>query len=223
MERTDRVGSSSDAGHQGIRKPAVVLFLELLFDFVSDHALEISHDGRKGVGTDGGTDQVVRVTHVRDPVGHGFVDGILQRALTFFDGHDLGAERVHSEDVQLLPFAIHGTHVNGAIQSQHGAHRGRCDTVLTGTRLRDDARLAELLRQQGLSDRVVDLVGARVGQILPLQPDGGSSGQFGQTLRLVERRGSAHEFSAESVDFGDELGIVFDLIVRFFDFLEGHG
>jgi hypothetical protein len=43
--------------------------------------------------------------------------------------------------------------------------------VLPGTRFRDHPRLAHALRQQRLTQRVVDLVRARMGQVLPLQED----------------------------------------------------
>ena len=41
--------------------------------------------------------------------------------------------------------------------------------MLTGSRLGDDTRLAHLLRQQDLSDGVVDFVGTRMVQVLALQ------------------------------------------------------
>jgi hypothetical protein len=42
--------------------------------------------------------------------------------------------------------------------------------MLARARLRDDAALAHADRQQRLAERVVDLVGARVRQVLALEP-----------------------------------------------------
>jgi hypothetical protein len=47
----------------------------------------------------------------------------------------------------------------------------RSDAMLSGARLGDDALLAHALAQQHLAQRVVDLVRARVIQVLALQID----------------------------------------------------
>ena len=63
--------------------------------------------------------------------------------------------------------------------------------MLSGTRLRDDARLTHLLGQQDLSDGVVDLVGTRVIQVLTLQVELAAV-LLTHALGIVERRGPAH-------------------------------
>mmetsp|Transcript_23470 Transcript_23470/g.49300 ORF Transcript_23470/g.49300 Transcript_23470/m.49300 type:complete len:557 (-) Transcript_23470:110-1780(-) len=168
------------------------------------------------------TNEVVRVPDVGDPVRHGLVDGVLERGLTVVDRDDLGPERVHSKDVELLALAIDGAHVHGAVQAQHGADRGRGHPVLAGPRFGNDAGLADALGQEGLADRVVDLVGTGVRQVFSLQPDGGPPGHFGQALGLVQGGGPAHEFSAVAVQFGQERGVVLDFVVGLLDLLKGH-
>jgi hypothetical protein len=49
--------------------------------------------------------------------------------------------------------------------------------VLTGAGLRDDARLAEALRDQRLAESVVQLVRAGVEQVLALQVDALAGGE----------------------------------------------
>src|SRR5439155_17356312 len=49
------------------------------------------------------------------------------------------------------------------------AHRGGCDAMLAGPGLGDDALLPEPAREHGLSERVVQLVRARVEEILALE------------------------------------------------------
>ena len=173
--------------------------------------------------SDGRTDEVVRIPDVGDPIPHGLVDGVLEGALPLLDGHDLGAEGVHAEDVELLPLAVDGAHVHGAVQAEHGADGGGGDAVLAGAGLGDDAGLADALGEEGLADGVVDLVGAGVGQVLALEPDGGAAGELGEALGLVEGGGTADEVAAVEVDLGEEVGIFLDLLVLLLDLHEGLG
>ena len=60
--------------------------------------------------------------------------------------------------------------------------------MLTGSGLGDDARLAHPPRQQGLSDAVVDLVGAGVIQVFALQVDARAAGFLREAFGKVQRR-----------------------------------
>ena len=64
--------------------------------------------------------------------------------------------------------------------------------MLAGARLGDDPRLAHPPRQQHLAQRVVDLVGAGVVQVLALEVDLAPPQCCGEPLREVERRRPAH-------------------------------
>ena len=83
----------------------------------------------------------------------------------------LRAEHFHPKHVQLLPLTVHGTHVDHALHAQQGANRRRGHAMLSGARLGNDAVLTDALRQERLTHSVVDLVCARVGKLLALQPD----------------------------------------------------
>mmetsp|Transcript_19269 Transcript_19269/g.55459 ORF Transcript_19269/g.55459 Transcript_19269/m.55459 type:complete len:539 (+) Transcript_19269:544-2160(+) len=220
VEGADRVRSATDARHDGIGElPGLVQHLRP--HLLAHDALEVPDDDGEGMRPDGRADEVVRIPHVGHPIPHGLVDGILEGALPLLDGHDLGAEGVHAEDVELLPLAVDGAHVHGAVEAEHGADGGGGDAVLSRAGLGDDAGLADALGQEGLADGVVDLVGAGVGQILPLEPDGGPAGVFGEARGLVQGGGTADKVLAVPGDLGDELGIVLDLRVLVLDLHEG--
>src|SRR6185437_5710803 len=74
-------------------------------------------------------------------------------------------------DVGGLPFHVDGAHVYRAWHPQPRTGRGTRDAVLAGTGLRDDALRPGTLGEQRLTEGVVDLVRARVREVLALQPD----------------------------------------------------
>src|SRR5207244_4153121 len=81
----------------------------------------------------------------------------------------------HPGNVRRLACHVDRTHVDTAWDSE--ARRGRCggDPVLAGAGLRDHAALFHPLREQDLAQAVVELVGAGVKEILPLQSDRGAA------------------------------------------------
>ena len=157
--------------------------------------------------TDGATQQVVRRPDVRHPIADRLVDRVLQRlAAAFHDAH-FGAQQLHAKDVQRLALYVLGAHVDDALLSEHRADgRGR-DAMLAGAGLGDNALLAQAARQQPLGHGVVDLVGARVRQVLALEIDAHLRGSIrrcaAQPLREilgeVECRWPANEILQESV------------------------
>ena len=100
------------------------------------------------MGTHRGSEDVVRRLDVRDPVAHRLVDGVLQRRRPRGHGPDLGAERLHPEDVGLLPLDVDGAHEDDARQAQQGTGSRRRHAVLPGARLGDDPDLAEPAGEQ---------------------------------------------------------------------------
>ena len=122
---------------------------------------------------------------VRDPVAHRLVDGVLERGRAGRHRADLGAERAHAQDVGLLAFDVLGAHVHDARQVQQGAGRGGGDAVLAGAGLGDDPGLAEAAGQQRLAQRVVDLVGAGVREVLALQVQAQTGERGGRTAGVA--------------------------------------
>jgi hypothetical protein len=104
-----------------------------------------------------------------------------------------GAEELHALDVGRLAPHVLGAHEDLAREGEPRAgDRGR-DAVLAGAGLRDDAPLAHAQGQARLAERVVELVGAGVDQVLALQEDLGAPEETGQVLREGDRRRAARE------------------------------
>lgn len=91
---------------------------ELGAGLLADHLLELTHDRREGMRARGGAEHVVRVLEGFGPVAKGRVAGLLERAASRRDGHDLGAHELHPEDVGLLALNVLGAHVDPAREAE---------------------------------------------------------------------------------------------------------
>ena len=111
------------------------------------------------------------VAHVRNPLAHRGVDRVLEGAAAGFDRDDLGAEELHPLYVRTLARNIDGAHEDTTRKPKESTGGRGGDAVLSRTRLRNDPPLAESSRKQRLADRVVDLVRARVIEILALEEE----------------------------------------------------
>ena len=174
VKDTDRIRTTTDARCDGIRQPAR-LRLDLRTRLEPDHPLEIAHHRRKRMGPSRGAEAVVRVVGVGDPVPEGLVDRVLQRLGAGLDRHHLRAKQPHPRDVEGLTCGVDRTHVDDALQTQQCTGRRSGHPVLARTRLRDHPRLAHLLRQQRLTEHIVDLVRSGVVEVFSLQEEPRSS------------------------------------------------
>ena len=77
----------------------------------------------------------------------------------------------HPVDVQRLSAGVFFSHEHHAGHVHQRRGRGRSDTVLSGAGLGNQAGFAHLLCQKRLSQDIVDLMRARVVQVLPLEID----------------------------------------------------
>mmetsp|Transcript_40600 Transcript_40600/g.107613 ORF Transcript_40600/g.107613 Transcript_40600/m.107613 type:complete len:542 (+) Transcript_40600:798-2423(+) len=174
---------------------------------VADDGLQVADDVGEGVRPHRAADDVVRGPDVRDPIPQRLVDGVLQRPAAALHRDHRGPELPHPEAVQLLALGVDLAHVDDTLQVQHRARGSRRDAVLPCTCLRDDTLLAELHGQQCLADGVIDLVGARMSQLLALEPDLGAAAHLGEAPCVVERCRPAYEVPSEPRQFGFELGV----------------
>ena len=170
-EHADRVAAAADARDARRRDPPPIRSAYCARASSPITRCRSRTSNGNGMRADDRADDVVRVAHAGGPVAQRLVHGFLQRAGAGHDRHDLRAEQLHPRDVGRLPMRVLLAHVDDARESEQRAGRGGGDAVLTGSRLRDDPLLAQPLREQRLAERVVDLVRARVRQVLALQPD----------------------------------------------------
>ena len=161
-------------------------------------------------------DHVEGVIDIGDPVAHRLVQRVLQRLGAGMHGYDLGAHQLHAIDVGRLALDVLGAHVDHALEAQPRGDRGRGHAMLAGAGFRDDAGLAQVLRQQGLADGVVDLVRAGVVQVLALEPDLRAVPGTREALGVIQRRRSADVVLEVVVQLGDEGGVVLQLGVGLF-------
>lgn len=173
------------------------------------------------MGADGAPQQVMGGADVGHPVAQGLVDGVLQGASTRLHRPHLGPQEPHAEHVGGLPTHIFSTHVDDALQPQQGTDGGGGYPVLTGASLGDDASLAQALGQQPLPQGVVDLVGAGVGQVLPLEVYLGAFDVLRQTTGEVERGRTTGVVAQQGLQLGLKGGVVTGGQVGLLQLLEG--
>src|SRR5690606_39455918 len=101
-------------------------------------------------------------------------------------GAHLGAKQLHAEYVRLLPPHVGGAHIDETGIAETGGYGGRGHAMLAGTGFGDDARLAHALCQQDLPQAIVDLVRARMIQVLSLEIDPGAADMPGEAFREIE-------------------------------------
>jgi hypothetical protein len=155
------------------------------------------------VGADHRADRVVGRLDRLDPVAQGLVDGVLEGRGAGGHRPDLGAEQPHPDHVEVLAPGVLLAHVDDALLAEEGGDGGGGHTVLAGAGLGDHPRLAHPAGQQVLAEGVVELVGAGVEQVLPLEPH-----PHAQLLReppgLEQRGRAAGVVAPELVQLGGE-------------------
>ena len=175
MKQPDRVGAAADTGDGDIRQGTRGI-QHLRPRFASDDGLEFADQPGIGMWSDRRAQQVVTMDGIGDPVAQRRVNRGAQRAVARRNRHDFGAEQPHAPDVRRLSRHVDLAHVDDAGQADARAGRGARNAVLAGSGFRDHAARPEALRDQRLAECIVDLVRARVREVLALEPDFGIPG-----------------------------------------------
>ena len=134
-----------------------------------------------------GADNIVSVFDTGHPVSHRLVDRIPECSGAAFDWPNFCSHQSHAKDIGFLAANVFGTHVNDARQAEMSTSGSRRDAMLACPCFRNDSGLLHPQCQQCLSERVVDLMGTRVIQILPLEPDLGPAQLLTESFCVVQR------------------------------------
>ena len=185
------IAATADAGDEVVGIIAARLLLQLPFQLFRNNALHTRHQVRIRVRPHRRTDYVERVGRMTAPVADGFAAGIGERHVARPHGMHRRAEHLHTLYIRVLSFNVGSTHENLTLHTHQRTNCCGSHTMLTGTSLCDDARLAHAACQQNLSDSVVDLVRAGVVQVLALQEQTAAI-LLAHAPCLVERRRAAH-------------------------------
>ena len=171
-----KIGQFSDLG-QG-----------LLVQLLADHLLEFLDHQWIGMGPRNRADHVKRVVDGGHPIPQGLVHGVLERRRAGGDPAHFGPQHFHAVHVGRLSLDILRAHEDHALHSEHGRHGGGGNAVHARTGFGDQPRFAHAPGQERLADGIVDLVGARVVEILPLEVYAGASHFLRQAAGMIQGR-----------------------------------
>ena len=142
-----------------------------------------------------------------------FVRRVLERPGAGRDRNDLRAHQLHAVYVEPLAPHVFFAHVNHTVETESRADGCRGHAVLACAGLGDDAALVHALRQQHLPQRVVDLVRARVVQVLALEQHRDSDLR-GQARHRGDGRRTTHVILEQIVELAPELRIVAGCVIH---------
>ena len=114
----------------------------------------------------------------------------------------------------MLPLRVDAPHVHDAVEPEERARRGARDAVLSRAGLRDDAPLPHPLREERLADGAVDLVRARVREVLALEEHAAQADGLREARRVRERRRAADPVAQNTVELTLERGVSAGLVPR---------
>ena len=128
--------------------------------------------------------------------------------------------------VEGLTAGVDLAHVDAALEAEHGAHGGGGHAVLAGAVSAITRVFAHALDEQGLAERVVDLVRAGVVQVLTLEEDTGVEtgllfDKCGEARGFGQRARAAHVTLLERHEFLVEFGVGLGLRVHALKLVEG--
>ena len=198
-----RIAAAADTGYQVVRIVAAFLLLQLFADLLADNRLQPGHHIGVRVRADRRADDVVRVGRVAAPVADCLVRGVLQRHVARSDRAHFGAQHFHFLHIRVLTFYVGLAHVDDAPHVFQRADRSGSHTVLPCARFGDDTGFAHLLRDQNLSDRIVDLVRSGMVQVFAFEVDPAAV-PFGQAPCEIERGRAADIVAQQLIEFAAE-------------------
>ena len=201
------IGASAHAGNEVVGVVAPHFLPQLTLQLLGDDALQTGHNVGIGMRSHGAAHQVEGIPRMAAPVPDGLRAGITQRHVARGDGVDCRSQHAHALHVGVLSLHVGLAHEYLASHAHQGAYRGRGHAVLSRSRLGRDAGLAHALGHEYLSYGVVNLVGARVVEVFPLQVEPAAV-KLAHAAGMVERRGTAHVVAQQRPVLPPEVGAV---------------
>ena len=187
VNRTGSVAASAHASYKVVGIALACMLLQLVFYFGTYYGLQTGHHIGIRMGTHRGTDYIMCVLGVATPVANGFVGSVFQGLVSRHYRHYRSTEHFHFLNVQVLTFHICRSHVHRTGNVSQGTHRGGGNTVLSGSGFCHDTCLAHTLREQHLTERIVNLMCACMVKVFAFQINR-TAVFFAQTIGKVQRR-----------------------------------
>ena len=218
-EHSDGVRTAADTSCYHVGQNARRL-QELLPRFNADDGLEITHHLRERMRANGASDAVDGGFIFLAVRSKGGIDRFLQRLSTVRDGDDSCTEQLHTRYVRGLLLNVNFSHVDVAFQTKVGGGGRNGNSVLSGTRLGDQLLFAEVRGQQTFSHAMIELVCARVIEVLSFQVDLTVAKVVRQPFTMVNGRRPALKFLADAAKLMNEFCTVTDRLVGVGDVVE---
>src|SRR5574344_1891209 len=115
------------------------------------------------------SDDIKGVFRMAAPVAYSFVGSIFKSHVAACNRTYGSAKHLHTFNVGVLAFNISLAHIDYTLHIHQSAHCGSSYTMLTGTSLSYDTRLAHLACKQYLTDGVVYFMGTCMVKVLALK------------------------------------------------------
>ena len=109
-----------------------------------------------------GSETVVGVADAGAPLAHGFGYSVLKGGGACFDRHYRCPKEAHPVYIKSLSYGVLLAHKHNAFHAHEGRGGSCGNSMLSGAGLSYETGLAHFFGKQGLSENVVDLVGAGV-------------------------------------------------------------
>ncbi len=104
--------------------------------------MKVSYHHRVRMRSVGGTQEVVRVPNIGNPISHRLIDRFFQCSLSDSNGHHRCTEKLHPSDIQRLSLHVYLSHIDDAFETEASRHgRGRY-SMLPGAGLGDQSLFA---------------------------------------------------------------------------------
>ena len=173
------------------------------------------------MGPHGGTDAVNGSFIFVQISFKGSVHSLFQGLKACLYRDDPCPQHLHTGNVGRLLFNVHLPHVDIAFQSEISGSRSQCHAVLPGAGLGDEFLFAQILGQQAFAHAMVQLMGAGVVKIFPLEVDLYVSQKAAEPCAMIYRGRPALKLATDAAQLADKLGAVADALVCIGDLLKG--